>query len=112
MSLPMPWVERIFTKLTMIYGREFLGRWEGLNIDEVKADWAHELAGFKDHPECIAHALKNMPDGIKPPTVLEFRAICRKAPDKPVVMIENKLTQEQMIANKKRIAELILKVKK
>lgn len=112
MSLPMPWVERIFTKLTMIYGRDFLGRWEGLNIDEVKIDWSHELAGFKNYPDSIAYALKNMPEGIKPPTVLEFRAMCRKAPDTAVPMLENKLTQEQMLANKKRIAELIAKVKK
>jgi hypothetical protein len=112
MSLPMPWVDRIFTKLTMIYGREFLGRWEGLNIDEVKADWASELSGFKEFPDSIAYALNNMPEGIKPPTVLDFRAMCRKAPEKPVVMLENKLTKEQMAANKKRIAELIARVKK
>jgi hypothetical protein len=112
MSLPMPWVERIFTKLTMVYGRDFLGRWEGLDISEVKADWAHELSGFKDHAESIAYALKNLPDSGKPPTVLEFRAMCRKAPESTVLMLENKLTTEQMVANKKRIAELIEKVKK
>lgn len=112
MSLPMSWVDRIFTKLTMIYGRDFLGRWEGLDITEVKSDWAHELAGFKDHPDSISYALKNMPDSGKPPTVLEFRAMCRKAPEPTFPMLENKLTAEQMAANKKRIAELIAKVKK
>lgn len=111
MSLPLPWVERIFTKLTMIYGRDFIGRWEGLDISEVKADWAHELAGFKDHPDSIAYALKNMPDNGKPPTVLEFRAICRKAHEPTVPLLENKLTAEQMAVNKKRIAELIAKIK-
>ncbi len=112
MSLPMPWIERIFTKLTMIYGRDFLGRWEGLNIDEVKADWAHELAGFKNHADSIAYALKNMPDSGKAPTVLEFRAMCRKAPEPAVVMLENKFTEEQLAVNRRRIAELIAKVKK
>jgi hypothetical protein len=38
--------------------------------------------------------------------------MCRKAPEKPVVMLENKLTKEQMAVNKKRIAELIAKVKR
>lgn len=80
MNLPMPWVDKIFTKLTVIYGKDFLSRWEGLNIEEVKADWAKELGGFFNHPESISYALKNMPDAGKPPTVLEFRAICRKAP--------------------------------
>lgn len=88
MSLPIAWVEKIFTKLTLIYGRDFVARWEGLSIADVKTDWGHELAGFAEHPEAIAYALQNMPLG-KPPTVLEFRAIARKAP-----MPERKLLPE------------------
>jgi hypothetical protein len=53
-----------------------------------------------------------MPDSGKPPTVLEFRAMCRKAPELTLPMLENKFTAEQLAANKKRIAELIAKVKK
>lgn len=78
MSLRADWVEVIFTKLSLAYGRDFLGRWEGLDLDAVKADWAHELAGFAGHRDAIAHALAHLPP--KPPTVLEFRAICRMAP--------------------------------
>ncbi len=81
MSLPQNWVDRIFEKLTLVYGREFLNRWEGLPIAEVKADWAHELDGFDKWPEAIAHALKNLPPD-RPPTVLQFRALCRAAPPK------------------------------
>lgn len=29
MSLPAAWIDKIFTKLTLAYGRDFLGRWEG-----------------------------------------------------------------------------------
>lgn len=78
MSLPTKWVEALFTKLTLAYGREFLGRWEGIDLSDVKTDWGHELSGFERHPEAIAYALANLP--IKPPTVLEFRALCRRAP--------------------------------
>lgn len=78
MSLPVKWVEALFTKLTLAYGRDFLGRWEGIDLADVKTDWGHELAGFEKHPEAIAYALANLP--IKPPTVLEFRALCRRAP--------------------------------
>lgn len=78
MSLPTTWVDALFTKLTLAYGRDFLGRWEGLEVSDVKTDWGHELAGFEQHPEAIAYALANLP--IKPPTVLEFRALCRRAP--------------------------------
>lgn len=83
MSLPTKWVEALFTKLTLAYGREFLGRWEGLDVMDVKTDWGHELAGFEAHPECIAYALANLPE--RAPSVMEFRAICRKCPAKPDV---------------------------
>lgn len=79
MSLPIPWVQRIFAKLTLLYGRDFLGRWEGQDIEAVMADWAHELAGFERNPEAIKHALSHLP-AAKPPTVLEFRDLCRGAP--------------------------------
>ena len=79
MSLQTALVDMIFTKMTLVYGRDFLGRWEGLNLADVKTDWAHELGGFEPYPEAIAYAMKNLTPG-KPPTVLEFRAIALKAP--------------------------------
>ena len=78
-ALPLAWVEKIFRKLTVVYGRDFMARWEGQEINDVIEDWAEELAGFVNWPEAIAWALKNLPDS-KPPTVLEFRALCFKAP--------------------------------
>lgn len=78
MSLPHEWVEKIFTKLTLAYGREFLGRWEGVDLNDVKTDWGHELSGFRDHPDAIAYALRNLPE--KPPTVFQFRSIANKVP--------------------------------
>ena len=84
MSLPITWIDRIFAKLTITYGREFVARWDncGVPIMDVKTEWGHELSGFRDHPDAIAYALCNLPD--RPPTVLQFREICRKAPP-PVV---------------------------
>lgn len=87
MSLPAKWVEALFTKLTLAYGRDFLARWEGLDICDVKTDWGHELAGFVSHPEAIAYALANLPP--KAPTVLEFRALCRRAPVKDAPRLES-----------------------
>ena len=69
MSLPSPWVDRIFDKLTLTYGQAFLRRWQDIDMGAVKSDWAHELAGFAQHPRAIAWALDNLyPE--KPPTVL------------------------------------------
>jgi len=78
MSLPDVWVDRIFTKLALVYGRDFLSRWEGLELDDVKADWAHELSGMAVRPERIRYALENLPAS-KPPTVLDFRNLCMQA---------------------------------
>lgn len=78
-ALPLAWVEKIFRKLTLTYGRDFIARWEGQEINDVIEDWAEELSGFVNWPEAIAWALKALPEG-KPPTVIEFRALCFKAP--------------------------------
>lgn len=77
--LPPAWVDALFSKLALTYGRDFLSRWEGLDMQEVKNDWARELAGFKGRPEAIKHGLSCLPPS-KPPTVLEFAALCRNAP--------------------------------
>jgi hypothetical protein len=97
MSLPTSWIERIFTKLTLAYGRDFLGRWEGIPIAEVKTDWANCLAGFGDHPEAIGFALSNLPDS-RPPTAQEFRAICRQAPQMQRELLEAKKADYTIVA--------------
>lgn len=79
MSLPAAWVDALFDKLTLTYGQAFLRRWQDVDLNAVKSDWCHELAGFDKHPEAIAWALQNLPLD-QAPTVLQFRAIARKAP--------------------------------
>lgn len=79
MSLPTPWVDRIFDKLTLVYGQDFLRRWADIDLNAVKSDWAHELSGFQQAPRAIAWALQNLPAG-KAPTVLEFKFLARRSP--------------------------------
>lgn len=86
MSLPLPWIDRIFEKLTLTYGQAFLAKWRDIDIGRVKTDWGHELAGFENWPEAIAHGLQNLPPD-QPPTVLQFRALCHKAPAREVPQI-------------------------
>lgn len=81
MTMPDSWVDRIFDKLTMVYGHHFIGRWSGLDLNKVKSDWGHELSGFEDHGDAIKFALQNLPPD-HPPTVLQFREMCRRAPQK------------------------------
>lgn len=87
MSLPTPWVDRIFDKLTLVYGQAFLRRWQDIDLNAVKSDWGHELAGFAQHPRAIAFALENLPVD-KPPTVLEFKAMARRVPAADVPRLE------------------------
>lgn len=97
--LPIRWIDKIFQKLAIAYGRDFMHKWEGIPEDEVKEDWAHTLSGFADHPEAIFYALHNLPDG-KPPTAMEFRALCRNAPR------ENKVALPEPPVNRVKLAEV------
>lgn len=79
-------IDVVFTKLSLAYGRDFTGRWEGLNMADVKADWAHELAGYQKNPAAIKYALQNLPP--RAPNVFEFRSICQRAPEAPAARLE------------------------
>lgn len=81
MTLSAKAVDRIFERLTATYGRAFMAQWDGVPESDVKAVWAHELAGFgqsKEHLGCIAWALENLTDAA--PNVIKFRNLCRLAP--------------------------------
>ena len=80
-------IDVIFTKLNLTYGRDFSSRWEGIDIQDVKNDWSHELAGCEKNPQSVKYALQNLPHS-KPPTVFEFRAIARRAPDMYVPQLD------------------------
>lgn len=103
MSLPALWVDRIFDKLTLTYGQAFLRRWQDIDMNAVKSDWGHELDGYERFPKAIAWALQNLPPE-KPPTVLEFRNLARKAPEDEAPRIE------VSSAGKARIAAELAKI--
>jgi hypothetical protein len=112
MSLPPPWIDRIFEKLGLVYGNEFLNRWKGLKLTDVKTDWAHELAGFQQLPDAIAWGLQNLPPE-RPPTVLQFRDLCRKAPAPDLPRLpEPKADPERLKAEVAKLAPLLAKTKK
>lgn len=109
MSLPLPWVDKIFSKMALVYGRDFINRWEGLELSDVKTDWGHELAGFENWPEAIAHALSNLPPD-RAPTVLQFRDLARKAPkpDRPALP-EPVANPERVAAELRKLAPILKK---
>ena len=57
MPLPPAWLDRLFAKLTVAYGAEFLRKWEGVPIEDVKAEWADVLDGFEKIKICTGYRL-------------------------------------------------------
>lgn len=98
--------------MTLTYGQSFLRRWVDIDLDAVKADWAHELSGFERHPTSIAWALQNLPAD-KAPTVLEFRALARKAPPEVLPVLEApKADPERVAAEFAKLAPVIREPKR
>lgn len=108
MSLPQDWVNRIFDKITLTYGQPFLDRWRDIDLKAVKADWGFELANFERTPHAIAFALSNLPANSRGPSVVEFKAICRQAPEleKPK-LLEQKADPARVAAELAKLAPLI-----
>lgn len=114
--LPRAWVDRIFSRLQGVYGREFSGQYstglvDGIDhgLENAKQVWAEELAGFQENPQAIAYALETLPD--KAPNAIRFRDACRRAPEIAKPKLEHKLSAEQMAANKRRIQEMMATLK-
>ena len=107
MNLRDEWIDRIFQRLTGIYGSQFTAKFKQIvdGIDEgtanAKGVWAKELGNFADKPEAIAYALDHLPTD-HAPNALEFRDICRRAPKKEAPQIEYKPTE----ADKERHREM------
>jgi len=105
MSLPLPALDRLFIRLQATYGRDFMSRYEGVDINAVKTSWAHELSGYSKNMMPLAWALENLPD--RAPNVLEFRALCRRAPAPAVPALpEPKADMDRVAAELEKLAPL------
>jgi hypothetical protein len=105
MSLPIEWVEKIFSRLQGVYGNSFTAKYstgihDGVDsgIENAKRTWCDELAGFKTWPEAIGYALKHLPE--KAPNAIEFREVCRRAPKEQKPALEYKPTEEELTRQK------------
>lgn len=75
----MPWINKLFARMSAMYGIRFLDMWKGTDLEEVKAVWAEKLAGFYEMPGCIKAAIDSCDDRPWPPTLPEFLGLCRDA---------------------------------
>ena len=111
--LPAHWMSKIFLAMQGYYGTRYTNMWKTgevlpngddaghMNMMRV---WSEKLGGFTDYPECIAHALQNLPQ--HPPTLPEFMELCRRAPRKEKQLLEHKLTDEEKAAAKEQLRKL------
>ena len=105
-------MDLVFAKLTLVYGRDFLSKWEGLDMAEVRADWMRELGPILSSPMSIRYGLENLPAD-RVPNVLQFRAICEAAP-KPYQRPEALLPRAEHVAtaeDKARVRAMLAKAK-
>lgn len=70
-------VDNVFRRFMGVYGNRFTRMWEGLDLADVKAQWAAELHRFD--AAAIRHGLDHLPATL-PPTLLEFCQLCNRAP--------------------------------
>jgi hypothetical protein len=115
--LPEGWIQRVFATMQGHYGTRFLNMWktgqvlaDGTDAGVVNAmnHWSEKMANTS--AETIKRALEQLPE--EPPTLPQFLSLLRRSYVEPdTLRLENKLTAEQMAKNKRRIAELISKVK-
>lgn len=107
-ALPDPWVSKLFSHMSALYGTRFTDLWKDCDLADVKHTWAEELASFTDNPECFGLALKSLTNENRfPPTLPEFVAICRRHYKRPMpVMLEHKLSAEDIEKNRQRVKGL------
>jgi hypothetical protein len=108
--MPLQAVDRLFSRLTMTYGPSFTRTFEGLELNEVKSLWSHELAFYctQERMMDVAWALENLPE--RTPNVIEFKNLCRKAPEREVARLpEAKADPERLKKELARLGEIKLK---
>lgn len=75
-ALPNAWIDRIFERLLAMYGRKFADMWACVEMAALKDTWAAALGDLK--PEEISKGLGACLTRDWPPTLPEFRGLCRQ----------------------------------
>lgn len=77
--IPESWIEKLFHKMLLEYGKKFTDQWGMVDTGEMIGHWSRELAGY------TAAEIKAGVEGLSsrswPPTLPEFKAMCRPPVD-------------------------------
>lgn len=77
--LPVSWIDRLFSRLTVMYGNKFADMWRGIDTKAIKAVWAEDLAGYTGDE--LKRGLNWCKSQAWPPTLPEFMTACRPVID-------------------------------
>ena len=78
--IPPELVDQVFAKFGLRYTKRWAEEVAEIDLGELRDEWRRQLAGFD--LRAIRWALDCLPDS-RPPTVGEFRALCRTWPGRP-----------------------------
>ena len=95
-------IAQMFKKLSLSFGVQVLAKWQGMDMQEVYQDWADAMQDIS--LGAINHGIKLSKQQPYPPNQGEFIAYCQTYKPSMPLMIESKLTPEQIEENRKRIA--------
>jgi hypothetical protein len=94
-KIPDHWIARLFAKMLAIWGDGFTRKWEGVNMDEVKATWAQALGGQNE--AALKRGFAALFREKYPPDLPRFIELCSAQP--AMYMAHTALTHEHIITD-------------
>jgi hypothetical protein len=85
-SVPIQWVERLFSRMQACYGNRFLDMFANANMDDVKVVWGQQMYLLTKDELCRGVAALMTRDW--PPSLPEFVKLCKPAIDAEVAYYE------------------------
>ena len=98
-------VDRLFEKFALRWARVFLNEYEGLDVADVKDEWAGDLTAFSI--DQARQAYENCKDNQYPPSLPTFKALCKAARVDQPKKVEQMFTEEQMARNRARVRQMV-----
>ncbi|WP_371763365.1 hypothetical protein [Massilia sp.] len=84
--LPASWVEKLLHEMLLTYGKKFTDQWGSTSTDDLVAYWGAQLAGYSGAE--IRHGLDALATKDWPPTLPEFKKLCRRPLDSTTAYYE------------------------
>lgn len=85
-ALPQAWVEKLFERMLLEYGKKFADQWGPADTDALIAHWSRELAGYSRIE--LKRGVDALANRDWPPTLPEFKKLCRRPLDETVAYYE------------------------